>query len=160
MQLAERLLEDEARQRVGQARALGERHELVGREQAALGVLPADERLDADDPVLGQDGLRLVVQEQLALRDAAAELGDERELARAVLVALGDVELAARVVFLGQVHRDVGALQQRVDVVAVLGVERDADARLEIEPDALQLERAAAARRGPSRRRGAPRRRR
>ena len=44
---------------------------------------------------------------------------------------------------LGVVHRDVGALDQRVHVVAVVGAERDADARLELDRDAAQRERAA-----------------
>ena len=123
--------------------ALRERHELVRGEQAAVGMLPAHERLDADDPVLREHGLRLVVR-GTALRWAMPRRSsaDERELARAVLVAVGGVELAARVVVLGQVHRDVRTLEQRVDVVAVLGIEGDADARLEVEPDALELERA------------------
>jgi hypothetical protein len=41
---------------------------------------------------------------------------------------------------LGAVHRDVGLLDERLDVGAVLGVERDADAGLCIDLDVLELE--------------------
>ena len=63
---------------------LGQRDELVGRHQPALRVLPADQRLDAGDPPVGEPDLRLVVQHELVVVDGAAQLADQRQAARAV----------------------------------------------------------------------------
>ena len=65
--LAERLVEDEASSDGPITPVFcAARDELVGRDQPALGVLPADERLDAPDLARAEVGLRLVVQEELA----------------------------------------------------------------------------------------------
>ena len=42
---------------------------------------------------------------------------------------------------LREVHRDVGALQEQIDVVTVRRVARDPDARLDVEREAADLER-------------------
>ena len=81
--LAQRAVEHPAGQVGDQAGALGQRHELAGREQAARRVLPAHERLDADHRAGAQRDLRLVVQDELVLVDRAAQLGEQRERARA-----------------------------------------------------------------------------
>ncbi len=106
-------------------------------------MLPPDERLDCDDSPVGEVGFRLIVEDELVLVERAAKLCGERQPVRAVLVALGRVELTAAAVLLREVHRHVGALEQCVNVGAVLGVERDADARLEVERDAFERERPA-----------------
>ena len=81
------------------------------------------------------------MEDELALLDRAAELGEQAEPGGRVVVALGGVELDADVRLLREVHRDVGAAEQRVDVLAVLGEERDADARLGLEHELVDLER-------------------
>ena len=58
--------------------------EPLGRDEAELRVLPAHERLDAVAPALAQRELRLVVHDELAALDAAAQLAGEREAVEAV----------------------------------------------------------------------------
>ena len=57
---------------------LGQRDELHGRDPAALGVLPAHERLDGDEPALGEVDDRLVLDDQLAVLDRRFELVAQR----------------------------------------------------------------------------------
>ena len=58
-------------------------------DDAELRVIPARERLGADDPARAQVGLRLVVELDLALVDRRAQAAGEREAARRVAVELG-----------------------------------------------------------------------
>src|SRR5215211_2548737 len=122
-------------------RLLRQGDELVGRDYPAHGMAPAHERFDAVHPAGAEVGPRLVVEDELAAIDCAAELSEEREAVRAVVVALARVHLAAARMLLRDVHRDVRALQQRVDVVAVIRIEGDADARLDLEREAVDRER-------------------
>ena len=140
--LLQRAVEHVGGERARQPALLRERQEVCGREQPAPRVLPAHERLDAGDGPARQVGLRLVVQDELAVVDRVAQLADEREPLAAVVVARRQVDLVAGAHPLGLVHRDVGALQQPDRVGRVLGVERDADARVDVDGDVLDVERA------------------
>ena len=155
--LLERAVEDERGQRPRQAALLDEREEVAGAEQAALGVVPAHERLDAAHRAGPQLRLRLVVQDELAGLERGAELADEREPLAAVVVAADHVDLVAGAHALGLVHRDVGALQQAHGVAGVGGEQRDADAGVDVDADAADgegvLERRAQPQPGGARRR-------
>src|SRR5256885_2148270 len=72
--LLERLLDDEERERPDEAGVLCDGDEDVGRDEAALRLLPADERLDAAHRAVGEPRLRLVVEHELAVLDRAPEL--------------------------------------------------------------------------------------
>ena len=96
-----------------EAGLLGCRDELGGLDQAALGVPPADERLEAGQPTVAEVHERLVVEHEVAAADGVLELGPE-------LLAPDDGEvhprleeldatLAAR---LGGVHREVRVTEQ------------------------------------------------
>ena len=61
------------------------------------------------DAAVREHRLRLVVEDELALLDRAAQLADSAEPRGRVVVALGVVELDAGVRLLGDVHGDVGA---------------------------------------------------
>jgi hypothetical protein len=67
--LVERHLQDQAGQRVAEPGFLGERDEVVGRDQAEVGVLPADQGFDPVDLAGGRVEGRLVVQDELAVFD-------------------------------------------------------------------------------------------
>ena len=110
-------------------------------EQAALRMLPAHQRLDAPHGAGSDVGLRLVVQHQLAGLQRAVQLADERQPLAAVPVALGQVDLVAGAHPLRLVHRDVGALEQAERGARVVGEDRDADAGVDVDPDAADLER-------------------
>ena len=72
--------------------------------------------------------------------DGVAQLTDEFEALAGVAIALAGVEGVPGARGLGLVHRDVGALQQRFGVGAVVGVQRDADARGDPHVDPLDGE--------------------
>ena len=91
-------------------------------------MLPAHQRLDRVHPVGGQVELRLVVQHELAVDDRAPQVEREPQALDGVPVVPRGVDGAALARLLGQVHRDVGAAQERRGVVAVLGRDGDADA--------------------------------
>ena len=61
--------QDVASQLLDQPCTLGDRYELVRRDESALGMLPAHERLDADDPPASQLGFRLEMQHELFVLD-------------------------------------------------------------------------------------------
>ena len=140
--LPQRAVEHEGRQRAREAALLHERQELARPEQPALRMLPAHERLHpAHRPGL-QRGLRLVVDDELARPQRAVQLADQREPAAAVVVARRQVDLVAGAHPLGLVHGHVRALQEPERVAGVLGEERDADARVHVDADVADLERA------------------
>ena len=114
-QLPARLLHDELAERDDQPGALGHGDELVGRDQAALGMLPAHERLHADQaPVRGADE-RLVVDAQLPLGDGLAQLGLDAQLVASPLEhGAVEADVLAGPALLGAVHRDVGVAQHRL----------------------------------------------
>ena len=140
-ELRERGLEHVQGQRPHQRGVLGVREERARAAQAVHGVLPAHERLDAGDAAGREVDLRLVVQDQLVALERAAQLGDQRQPLARVAVARRVVGLEAGARLLGLVHRDVGALQQRVGVGAVLRAERGADARVHHDLEPVDLER-------------------
>ncbi len=119
---------------------LGERQELAGREQAPLRVVPADERLDRVDISGRELDSRLVVDDELAVGDRAPQLADEREPVRRVVVVLLRVEHRP-VGLLAVVHGHVCVPDEGLDVVAVVRVERDADARLDLDGQSGERER-------------------
>ena len=112
-----------------QACVLGQRNELVGRDQTALGMAPAHQGFDGDDVAAAHVDLRLIQQIQLLVFQGAAQANFELDVAhdlhgqrRAVQPG---VVLAA---VLGVVHGGVGEFEQRIAVVAVFREQRDADA--------------------------------
>jgi len=103
--------------------------EAVRRHHAAPGRVPAQQRLDAGDHAVGGACLRLVVQEELAALDGAAQRVLERKPGghRGVQVLAEEAEDAAAL-RLGAVHRHVGMPDEAVEIDAVGRVHRDADA--------------------------------
>src|SRR3954451_10625565 len=130
-------VDDVPRQLAHDAGLLGERDEGGRRQQAALRMVPAYERLDVADGARLHRELRLIVQDELVGPDRVAQLADEREALARVAVAVALVEGVAASRRLRLVHRDVGALQERLGVIAMLREERDADARADAHVDAV-----------------------
>ena len=80
------------------------------------------------------------MQDELLLVDPAPQVADQLEVLARVAVGAVVVEGVAGVRALGGVHRDVGVLEQRLGVLAVVGVERDPDAGLDLDGELLELE--------------------
>ena len=103
---------------------------LSGRDEPALGMAPAQQRLDADHRAVLQPHDRLVVQLELLGGERALQVGAQLQAGEHALVH-GRLEqaVAALAVALGDVHRGVGVADHLVGVGAglVLG-DRDAEA--------------------------------
>src|SRR5205814_8378511 len=83
---------------------------------------------------------RLVVEDELAALDGVPKIAGETDRAGAVEVLLLFVHLHPAARALRRVHRDVRAAHQRLHVLAVVGTEDDADARLDERALALDDE--------------------
>ena len=82
--------------------------------------------------------LGLVVHAELVAGvERAAQVAEQDQLRRRVRVAVGLVDAHAAATGLRDVHRDVGALEQRLDVVGVVGQEREADRGLDVQHEAV-----------------------
>ena len=92
-------------------------------------MLPAQQRLEAADPIALEIEDRLEVEPELATLDRFAQVELERTpLARCGIErGLEEAEYPAPVL-LGTIQREVGILEQRVAVGAVVRADRDADA--------------------------------
>jgi hypothetical protein len=116
--------------------------ELPRREQPALGVLPAHQRLHPGDPARGQVQHRLVVQHQLVADQGVAQLVGERgaPFGRGPEVGAEDVHpVPPR--RLGRVHGEVGVADQVGGAqVAVPRRAGDADAGTDADDVAAELE--------------------
>ena len=91
-------------------------------------------------PLLERD-LGLEVQDELVVVERVAQLAQELEALGRVGVARGGVGLDVRSRALGLVHGHVGVAQERRDVLAVVGLQRDADRGAELDGDAADVER-------------------
>ena len=112
-----------------QARLLGERDELRRMDQSELRMLPARERLDAQDPSGGDVDSGLVVYGKLAPGQSLAQTAFEGQVfqrggVHGLVVELA--EIASQ--FLGPVHRGISVSDQGLGIRAVLRIEADADA--------------------------------
>ncbi len=137
-QLLDGRVEDPSGQQLDQAAALGERDELVGRHQPSLGVAPAGQGLDTVHPPCAQVGLGLVVHLQLVAGQSAPQLPHHHQAIGRVAVPLDVVLLDAAPLLLGEVHRDVGVLQQLVEIVAVVRRDGHADAGADVDEQPLE----------------------
>jgi hypothetical protein len=79
---AARLPEDPLADGDDQAGLLGQRDELGGGDHAALGVLPADQGLEADDPPVVEGDLRLEVDAELVALEGPVEVVLQRAAAQ------------------------------------------------------------------------------
>src|SRR5690606_18008099 len=112
------------------AAALSQGYETIRVEQAELRMLPAHQRLIADDLHRLQANLRLVVQHELVLvqgrpqRLLQRELLDVRQVQRRV-----EEPVLTTPRLLGRVHRGIGITDQIVNFLPVPRADADADAR-------------------------------
>src|SRR5207249_7215967 len=106
---------------------LGERHELARRQQAAHGMLPAHEGLDADDAAARETDFRLVEEHELFGLERAAELASERRPAGVARAGVRLVDRDAGAPVLRGEPRDVRVADERLCILAA-PADRAADA--------------------------------
>jgi hypothetical protein len=117
-----------------EAALLDDREEGVRVEQAASGVLPADERLRTEGGARCHVELRLVVQHELMVAQGRVQILDRLEPDAVDLVEPRVVAGGPRARVLGGIHRDVGAPQQVDDAEPALVALGDAVARVDEQP--------------------------
>ena len=106
---------------VDQAGLFGDRDEFGGRDHAALGMPPAQQRFAAGDPVVLQADAGLVVDFERPVGDRLAQI-DFQHAARLDVRVHGRLEEApgAAAGRFGGIHRQIGVLQDLIEVGAVL----------------------------------------
>ena len=114
------------------AGGLGDRDEFVRRHEAAHGVLPARQRLGADDMPGAEIDDGLEMRRHGATDERAAQIVGELEtaagLAGVIATRVLDVVAAEA---LGLVQGGVGRARERLGAGAILGEQRDAEAQAE-----------------------------
>jgi hypothetical protein len=105
-----------------------QRDKQVWRNHPVLGVLPAQQGLDADHAMIAVANLRLVDQVQLVAQQGFAQVFFQFAAAAHLAVDAGDIKLiaVARAAF-GQGHGLLGLLQQLLGGVAIFREQGDAD---------------------------------
>ena len=116
------------RQLLDQPGLFGKRDELIRRNQPALRMFPAHQRLDPLAAPCAQVDFGLVVQNQLVVLDRRAQLADQRQSFGIVPILLPRIDRMAAPAPLCDVHRHVCMAQECFGVCAVLDVHRYADA--------------------------------
>ena len=109
-------------------------------QQTPHWMAPTDESLDAGHLVGLEVDLRLVMENQLIMGDALAQVEEQRELLRGLLLlrCVDDGVPAAGP--LGDVHRHVGPAQQLVGGAPVFGIHGDSHARRHVTDLAVEDE--------------------
>ena len=108
--LGQRLVEQDQRQRFYQTGLLGELDELPRLQAPLARMIPSRERLDRPDRAGLEADDRLIVERELAVRDAVSQLGHQRQPPVRVAIAIGRIPGMAQAAALGDIHRDVGLL--------------------------------------------------
>ena len=116
---------------------------MVGGHDAELRVVPADQRLDADDSARDEIELRLVPEGQLVAGESDLQFGQQGQPADLARAAGASRHLDRIARPLGGVHRQVGGLDQRGGVGAVVRPRRHPDAGCDREREADAGERFA-----------------
>ena len=121
---------------------LGDRDEAVGHAQAVARMVPAQQRLGADDLAGDEAHLRLEGEHELAALDGLGQ----RLFGLDLLLVLGgelgvEQAMLAAAVRLGAVHGDVRGAHQRFDAGPMIGRNGDADRRADVDAVRAQLER-------------------
>ena len=125
-----------------QARFLGQRYEHLRRDVAVLFVVPAQESFGTDDGAVAHTHDRLIMDLESVILHRVAK----RAFQGVLLHSSGsevDVEELVGVApkLLGAVHRHVGVLEQALGIVAVVGIDRNAYRRGDIDVVVLDPER-------------------
>ena len=99
----------------------GDRYKLVRWHQSQFRVLPAQQCLDTFYPFGADVDFRLVVQHQLVVVDSPAQgIGQSQPFGGACIDFRGIEIIAIATLAFGIGHSDIGILDQRVDLLAVI----------------------------------------
>jgi hypothetical protein len=139
-QVGRRLAQDPVTERHDEAAGFHQGQEDTGHDQARLRIAPAHQRLEAADLPRTHVDLGLVVELELLALDGAAQAmfhGHARHHGRRPLEPMRQVFLAAA---LGAAQRLLGVLDQRVGVIAIVGVTRETAFHVHRDATAFHVE--------------------
>ncbi len=140
-QVAAGLAQYPAAELVDLAALLDHLDEARGHQHAGLRVAPAHQRLDAEQAAGAEIDDRLILEEELLVRQRAADVGLEPQpLVQHVLHLRLEGDVAVLAGCLGVVHGDIGVAEQRLGARVRRG-EGDADAGADAHLGAVELER-------------------
>ena len=127
---------------VDQAGLFRDRNELRGRDHAAFGVAPSQQRLAGGDLAVLEIEHRLIIGLEAAIRYRLTqfEFQDSPRLGAGIHAGLEEAIGPPSVAF-GAVQREVRVPQQLVEIEPIAGGERDADAGICRDQVARALER-------------------
>ena len=112
-----------------QAGFFRQRNEIDRRDHAAQRMVPAHQRFEGDDDVLGDVADRLVIDFEFFALKRGAQVDFQQPPGLRARVHPGLEEaIGAAAVLLGAIEREIGFLEQFVGILAVLGRQRNADA--------------------------------
>jgi hypothetical protein len=136
--------QDPVADRNDQTGLLGHREEVRRRDQAQLGMLPAQQRLGADDAAAGEVELGLIVEDEALLLEGRAQAVLDRHapLDGRVHVVGEELESVAAAV-LGVEQRGIRLLDELLGVPRIAGEGRDSDAAAQRRRLAAELDRLA-----------------
>ena len=137
----ERRVEHAQGERVDDVGELGQRNEARGRQHAQAWMIPSRERFEPAQRARRQSLTRGWKCTTISRLRTASVSSDEQDqpLVR-VRVERGVVEHVALVALLRRVHRHVGAAHEAARVVGVVGRQRDAHARAQLEAESVDLD--------------------
>ena len=121
------LLQRPAAKRRHQLAFLGDLNEGIGHQHTVPGMLPAHQRLGADDPARGKLELGLVVQPQLVRRQGTAKIAGQADAVLGLGGQLGGVEGEGGAGLAGGVERCLGAAGQLLGRARIIGIQGDPD---------------------------------
>ncbi len=125
-----------------QSGALGDGQDLFRQQRSAGGVLPAQHRLDAVNAAVAPVDLGLVVQFQfVGVEQCGTQVLDEVGVVVPINLERRVVDRDLAAGGFGVRHRGLGAAQQLLRVVAVVGTQRDGDAAFDLDGDRIQRDR-------------------
>jgi len=116
--------------------------ERAGWQQPSGRVVPVRERFEAGYRVRGEVDLRLEVEPELILVRSLLESRRQLQLLRVVWIHGRAVAEYSAPPFLGRVRGHFGVLDESVRVLAVGGIEGDADGRIDRELHAMCFDRS------------------
>ena len=137
----ERTAQDPARQSAHESGRLGERDELLRRDQAPLGMAPAQQGLRCDHLALGQFEQRLKMDFELVAIECAAQLAEQRQFSGLAGLTVRAPAQLVEMTPLRSEHRGVREAQQIARRRCVVRQHCDADARIDIDSGAVDKDR-------------------
>ena len=113
-------------ERNDQTALLGDGNEPIRRHQTQFGMLPADQGFSPDNSPLLEVNLGLIVKNELGpLKSLAQTVFKQQALKHSLIHFAGKKLIGITSRLFGPIHGNVGVLEQRLEIFAVLRIDTD-----------------------------------